>query len=262
MISILDITTPTNPTVVKKIPIPFKPYVARCADTRENVLAIAVEPFGRGQGRVVLYNLLHFDDSLSLHHSATWMGEGGYNIEDMIVCSKYIIITQWNDSASCRGRILSLEYDDVTGCFIAPKDTLELWDVHPYGIAKGVYRMDDTLYTLYFYVALGPDGVGTYKLRLVNGTIEPGGTWTKTDTTKDVRDVVRYGNRLFMYNHESDSTNIVGIIVAPIDTTTWMPTDTIAVYPARYVRAVWADSTRVYYIGDMSKGSGTAPGAR
>lgn len=258
-VSILDLSSPTNPTLIGHVTdrMLFHSHanpVVHCADIWGNILAMGIDSAGTGQGGVMLVNTT--DPHFPIFGSV-WWGESGYNIEDIISYSKYIIITQWNSSSSS-GRIVSLEYDDVNGSFINQKYTYVLGGTHPYGIARGISRGD----TLYFYVALGPNGVGTYKLRN-DGTIVPvGAAWAKTDTTDDVRNLFAYGDRLFICNFESDTTNITGIIVAPIDTTTWMPTDTVAVYPARYVRAAWADSNRVYFIGDMSKGSGTAPGAR
>jgi len=257
-ISLLDISSPTTPSVISHVTDrmlfgSFGNRVVRCADIFYNIVAIGIEKAGIGQGGVMLVNIIHPD---SLFLGSVWWGESDYNIEDIIAYSNYLVITQWNSDSS-RGRIVSLEYDDVSGYYIAQKDTYSLGGYHPYGIAKGVYREE----MLYFYVALGSNGVGTYKL-LPDGTILSVGTWTKTDTTDDVRDLFVYGDRLFICNFESDTSNITGIIVAPIDTTTWMPTDTVAVYPARYVRAAWADTNRVYFVGDISKGSGTAPGAR
>jgi len=258
----LDITSPTDPTVDTTWTYDSDKYPRlRDIDILDRFMAIGIYSVNNSKSGVRLINLEHLDET------SFWWSDTGYNIEGLIVCPRYVVITQWNEDTDS-GRIVSLEYDEIDGEYLFKKYEYSLGNSHPYDIVRGYINYMDTTTgsfdspetTTVFYVALD-SLIGVYKL-LSDGTIDSVGTWEKADTTDHVRQMFRYTDRLFLCNFEKDSTNISGIIVVPIDTATWMPTDTIAVYPARYIRAVWADSTRAYYIGDMSKGAGTSPAAR
>jgi len=117
---------------------------------------------------------------------------------------------------------------------------------------------------LNFYVALGPDGVGAYKILFETGEITPTGTWTSPNVS-DIRSIARWGNRLYCADYcTTHSADAYALHIIALDTLTmgFDGTVTPVSLHGRLGRDVCADSSKVWIIADVPRGSDTSPGAR
>jgi len=119
-------------------------------------------------------------------------------------------------------------------------------------------------YDICFYLALGPDGVGAYKISYEDGSISEIDTWTSPNVS-DIKSIARWGNRLYCADHcTTHSADAYALHIVALDTLTmgFDTTVTPVSLHGRLGRDVCADSSEVWIIADVPKGSDESSGAR
>ena len=256
-----DLSSYTSPTVVKTI----KPYsekiIGNSVSYSSGKLLVTARYHDSNQGVFYLYDVATGTPTLVY----TWWAESERVIADAALLPTgdpaWIVIALW-DSAGVGGGNALRSFAYYPDGYVASGSTYALPSTsRPYRIVPG---WADASGDMGFYVALGQDGVGAFKIDRRTGAISLVNTYDDA-TMSEIVDVDRWGNRLFAADHcTTYASTAYALHILELDTTS-MGIST-SVVPAhihgRNARAVYGDSSAVWVVADVPQGSDTTAGAR
>ncbi|MCD6531122.1 hypothetical protein J7K99_01595 [bacterium] len=225
-------------------------------------LLVAARFHNDNQGVLYVYDV---STGSTPHLMHTWWADSGKVMNDAVLLTSgepcWIVVTLWDSTGTSGGSALQsfALYDDWSmeagSTYALPSGCV------PHRIAPG---WADASGDMGFYVALGEDGVGAYKLDRRTGAISEVNTYDDANM-EDIVDVARWGNRLFAADHcTTYSATAYALHIFELDTTTMAISTSVtpAHIHGRNGRAVWGDSSAVWVVADIPQGSDTTAGAR
>ncbi len=257
-----DLTSYSDPSLLTTITPSLGRLIGQSVSYNEGRLILTARYSDDNQGVFYFYNVR--DGNLVGEYH--WWSESGRIITDGVYLPggtgspDWIVISMW-DSAGVGGGNALRSFAIHDDGYITQCSTYTLAaSAHPHNIVPG---WSDGFYTS-FYVALGPNGAGAFKINRLTGAIQLINTVDDT-TMSDIVDISRWGNRLFMADHcTTYSASAYALHIFEIDTVNMgiSTTPSPVHIHGRNARAVWGDSSSVWIVADMPQGSDSSPGAR